>query len=330
MMKRVARNILIGVVAFFVIAVSAVIFIYMAYFSAPEKNAGPEYFILPRGITDKRDITNLLAEEGFIRSRTAFLLVFENLHSDTSVRAGGYELSKSMSVWEILANLTDDTEMEWVTIPEGLRKEEIAEIVKDALGWTEDKKAKWLAYTEGHPDHIEGVYFPETYLIPKNEDVDEVAMRMRNRFQEVFSKYSDEALAQNIKWTTVLKIASLIQREAADGNDMPVIAGVIWNRLDEGMKLDIDATIQYARGDEGDGWWAPISVSDKEIDSPYNTYMYAGLPPTPIANPGESAIQAVLYPEGNDCLFYLHAPDRTIYCSETYDEHLDNIEIYLK
>jgi UPF0755 protein len=324
------RNILIGSVGFLMLAILMLVFAYVAYFSAPEKNAGMEYFVLPRGVTDKRDITNLLAEEGFIRSRTAFLLVFENLYSDTHVRAGGYELSKSMSVWEMLANLTDDTEMEWVTIPEGLRKEEIAEILKDSLGWTEEKKEKWLAYTGGVPDHFEGVYFPDTYLIPKDEDVDEVAMRMRNRFQEVFAPYAEEALEQNIKWTTVLKIASLIQREAADGNDMPVIAGVIWNRLSEGMKLDIDATIQYARGDTGDGWWAPISLADKKIDSPYNTYMYAGLPPTPIANPGEKAIKAVLYPEKNNCLFYLHGPDRTIYCSVNYDEHLDNIEIYLK
>jgi UPF0755 protein len=122
---------------------------------------------------------------------------------------------------------------------------------------------------------------------------------------------------------------------------MPLISGIIWNRLLNGMRLQIDATIQYARGLDGyekeaedlqvgkSNWWTPMKKEDKEIDSPYNTYKYEGLPPTPIANPGIPAIEAALYPQETDCIYYLHS-DYQIHCSSNYDDHLDNIERYLK
>ena len=221
--------------------------------------------------------------------------------------------------------------MKWVVIPEGLRKEQIAEILATELGWSDQEKSDWVTkYTVMNDDYIEGVYFPDTYLIPKDESGLQIAQRFIDKFNEQFAPYAEKFAAQNIKWTTALKIASLIQRETGSKEDMPLIAGIIWNRLLQGMKLDIDATLQYARGDTGNGWWAPITVADKQIDSPYNTYLHSGLPPHPICNPGIDTIDAVLNPAKTECLYYLHDSNGQIHCAKTYEEHKANIEKYLK
>ena len=112
---------------------------------------------------------------------------------------------------------------------------------------------------------------------------------------------------------------------------MNLISGVIWNRLLNDQKLDIDATIQYATGKVGKQWWEPLTGADiRNTFSPYNTYKNKGLPPTPIANPGIATIKAALNPEDTDCFFYLHDPMGNIHCSVTYEEHLEYIDNYLR
>jgi UPF0755 protein len=221
--------------------------------------------------------------------------------------------------------------MKWVVVKEGLRKEEIAELLFRGLDWTEKEKETWIGVTTNQEaNYTEGVYFPDTYLIPTDEDGQDIAKRMRRRFEEKFKEYAEEAQKQNIRWPTVIKIASLVQREAAGKDDMALIAGIIWNRLLVDMKLDIDATLQYVVGSEEGGWWPKISAEDKLTDSPYNTYKYKGLPPTPIANPGIDAIEAVIFPKTTKCLYYLHDKKKEIHCAENYKDHQKNIEIYLK
>jgi len=110
---------------------------------------------------------------------------------------------------------------------------------------------------------------------------------------------------------------------------MPLISGIIWNRLLKGIKLDIDATVAYAKGNIKDGFWAPPKKADLKIDSPYNTYLYKGLPPTPICNPGIEAISAALYPASTTCLYYFHDENKIIHCSKSYEEHQENIKKYL-
>ena len=178
---------------------------------------------------------------------------------------------------------------------------------------------------------MEGTYFPDTYLIPVSESGLDMANRMTRRFDEQFAPYISQFAEQNIKWTTGLKLASIIQREAGGKDDMPIIAGIMWNRLNQDMNLEIDATIQYARGKTDTGWWMPIKAEDiTNIDSPYNTYKYKGLPPYPIDNPGIDAIESVLHSTETDCLYYLHDNNRQIHCAKTLEEHQANIEQYLK
>jgi len=308
----------------------AAIFTYLFLFGAPEKRVSTEEFIVNLNTADNQAVIKNLKSKGFIKHSWALNFVF-GFRNEQKIQPGGYEISKSMSPWKIAEILSQKPHLVWVIIPEGLRKEEISDILAKDLGWSADAKQKWITdYTAMKYDYFEGVYFPDTYLIPVDEQPLDVATRLQAKFQEEFAPYAAQALKQNIKWDTALKIASIIQREAGGKTDMPIIAGVLWNRLTIGMKLGIDATIQYARGNTGNGWWAPISVADKKIDSPYNTYLYAGLPPHPICNPGIEAIAAVLSPAKTDCLYYLHDSSRVIHCAKTYEEHLANIQKYLK
>lgn len=292
-------------------------------------NSKKEIFILD---SDKSDVLALkLEEEGYIKSMLFFEIVSKLKINDKKVQPGGYYLSKNMNVFEIANSIKEGPDLKWVLIREGMRKEQIGEELQSVLEWNEEELRKWNAiYTRMKPEYEEGVYFPDKYLIPVDENGAMIAKRMIDNFNSKFEKYAEEANEKNIKWTTALKIASLIQREAGGPSDMPLISGVIWNRLLDNQKLDIDATIQYALGKRNDNWWSPVSGSDiRNTDSEYNTYKYKGLPPTPIANPGIAAIDAAINPEDTDCLFYLHDRSREIHCSVTYEEHLENIEKYL-
>ncbi len=326
MEKRKIIRLLTGVI---VLVVFAVLVVYVVFFGAPQESAASELFIVPIG-ADRAQVIEKLSEGGFIKSSWAFGIALQ-LHGVSTLQAGGYKISKAMSVWETAGIIGQSPYMKWVTIPEGLRKEEIAELLQKKLGWSDAETQKWVTtYTAEKSDYFEGVYFPDTYLIPVDESPLDVAHRLQAKFEEKFAPYTKDAASQNIKWTTLLKIASIVQREAAGKNDMPLIAGILWNRLLKNMKLEVDATVQYARGDKGKGWWAPLSSVDKQIDSPYNSYKYAGLPPHPIANPGLDAIRAVLHPETTKCLFYLHDNSKMIHCAETYEAHQRNIRTYLK
>ncbi len=325
-MKGKGIRIILGILVAFVVA--AFVF-YMMFFGAPQGSAASEQFTVPVG-ADRAQIIAKLSEGGFVKSSWAFGIALQ-LRGAGTIQAGGYKISKAMSAWELAGIISQTPYLRWVTIPEGLRKEEIAKIFQEKLGWSDEETRKWIsANTAERNDYFEGVYFPDTYLIPVDESPLDVAHRLQAKFEEKFAPYAKEAVAQNIKWTTLLKIASIVQREAAGKSDMPLIAGVLWNRLLKNMKLEVDATVQYARGDKGKGWWAPLSSSDKQIDSPYNSYKYAGLPPHPIANPGLEAMRAVLHPEMTKCLFYLHDNSKMIHCAETYEEHQKNMRTYLR
>ncbi len=311
------------------LAVILGIVLYRQFFAA-SGSGEDERFIIPLN-TETSEVVKKLKNEGFIRDISGFDIALF-LHGGGSIRPGGYKISKGMSAWEMVSVMKNGPYMEWVTVPEGLRKEEIADILGETLGWTDQEKSDWInKYTAMKYDEIEGVYFPDTYLLPKDETGLQIADRLQTKFNEKFQPYADKFVKENIKWTTALKVASLVQREAADKTDMPLIAGILWNRLlnNPPMRLEIDATVQYALGKSGN-WWPKIKPADYKTDSPYNTYLNKGLPPHPICNPGINAIDAVLNPAKTDCLYYLHDADREIHCAVTYDEHLQNIEKYLK
>jgi UPF0755 protein len=305
---------------------------YNSLFGAPQKTMEVEIFTTPVTTVNKQNVVKKLKDNGFIRNVWAFNLALSRTSQE--IEPGGYKISKSMDVWKLAQTLTSSPSLKWVVIPEGLRKEEIGERLAKTFGWDEEQLKDWThTYTAMDYDHLEGVYFPDTYLIPVDESGLDIANRLQRRFDEQFAPFISKFLEQNIKWTTALKLASIVQREAGGKSDMPLIAGILWNRLLKDMKLEVDATVQYARDDRDNlttGFWKPIKPEDKEIDSEYNTYKYTGLPPFPICNPGLEAIESVLNPAETDCLFYLHDANRQIHCAKTYQEHLSSIDKYLK
>ena len=301
------------------------------FFGAPQSQEKKEVFTI--GLKqNESQILDKLKDQGFIKNKIAFNLVLSMKRKHDAMQPGGYNVSKNLNAWQLAEKLTSGPDMKWLVIPEGFRKEQIGEKLADTFGWSNEELDKWnMEYTKMRIDYIEGTYFPDTYLIPVDEGGFKIAQRMTRNFDEKFAPYISQFAEQNIVWTTGLKLASIVQREAAGKNDMPLIAGIIWNRLLGGMNLEIDATVQYARGKTDTGWWAPITAYDiRNIDSPYNTYKNKGLPPYPIDNPGLEAIEAVLYPTETDCLFYIHDSDRQIHCAKTMEEHQANIDKYLK
>lgn len=308
-----------------------ILFVSFLLFTAPQPHSQkPEVFTIALKSTESA-IIDKLKSQGFIRNIWAFKLVLTIKGKHNKIESGGYFLSKNLNIWQIADKLIAPPEMKWVVIPEGLRKEEIGEILAKTFNWSSDDLEKWNnTYTAMKIDYLEGVYFPDTYLIPVKENGLDIASRLIRRFDEKFAPYLPLFAKQNIIWTTGLRLASVVQREAAGKQDMPLVAGILWNRLLKEMNLEVDATVQYARGKTDTGWWTPIKASDiTEIDSPYNTYKYKGLPPHPISNPGINAIEAVLNPTETDCLYYLHDNNRQIHCANTFEEHKTNIEKYL-
>lgn len=286
-------------------------------------------FVVPQAAADF-DVPQALFAQKLIRNERVFGVFMSVFGSGKSVAPGGYRLNKTFTAWGLVKKLTNPPQFVWVSVREGLRKEQIGELLTTMLGWSQAQEKEWNAYKEDSSEYREGVYFPDTYLLPGDEPVSAVAQRFIDHFNEKIGPYVDKFAAQNVKWTTAVKIASLIERESGGDSDKALIAGIIWNRLDKDMKLEIDATLQYIKGNSEIGWWPRVVSDDKYLESPYNTYRNKGLPPGPISNPGIAAIAAALDSEKTDCIFYIHSSDRQIHCAVTYAEHVENIKKYLQ
>lgn len=229
----------------------------------------------------------------------------------------------------------------FVHIYPGMRREEIVEKYSNLLDWDEKDKQWFIASAPTDKvtgKYIDGYFLPKSYVVSKNATGEEVGKMMREEFDAAIEKRitaNDSSIKDKnqtnsvINLDTAVRIASLIQREAAGKQDMRLISGILWNRIFTGMKLDIDATLQYAKGTPED-WWPEVKSEDKYLKSPFNTYQNKGLPPSPISNPSIDAIAAAYNPEKTDCLFYLHDSKRQIHCTKTYEEHRANVEKYLK
>ena len=222
----------------------------------------------------------------------------------------------------------------YVVINPGMRMEEIADKIATIIPWTDKDKQEFLnSAPKDDNGPMEGFFLPGSYWVNINATGKDVANQMLTEFNK---QVGDKVLADSkiskgsskINLETAVRIASIIQREAAGSNDMKLISGVIWNRLFKGMNLGMDATLQYAKGTSKD-WWPDVLSADKKIDSPYNTYANIGLPPTAISNVSIDAIKAAYSPQKTECMYYLHDKNRNIHCSKTYAQHIDNIQVYL-
>jgi UPF0755 protein len=301
-------------------------------FRGPGKSPEKERFVIRLDSNEEQTVADL-KEKGFLKSPWLFNLVLTLKNWHGQILPGGYLLSKSMNAYELAQALVAGPYQKWVLIPPGKRKEQTAVILQKALDWSDGIAQGFILAAE------EGYLFPDTYLIDVDADPQEVVAKLRANFNEKFdAQLQKDLLAQNVRSNTALKIASLIERESGGEADKAVIAGIIWNRLNKGMKLEIDATVQYAITTENlkvnpnleDFWSFLPGGLVRKINSPYNTYLHIGLPPGPICSPSLSAIKATVYPAKTDALYYLHSSDKQIHTAKTYKEHLENIKKYLE
>jgi UPF0755 protein len=301
------------------------LFCFVLFVAISQSQEREVVFVPYTGDTDS--FITELSERGLIQNKFSEMLLRVILAVKGEIPAGGYEFSRGMGAVST-ALAIDEPQYEYILIFDGFRKGQIGEIIGEKLGWSEDKIK---SFGETSPicslKGDEGFLASGTYLIHKREDIEVVQETMQNTFNEVLDDLGIDEKDVNVP--EIITIASLIQREAAGKADMRIISGVIKNRLDKGMMLQIDATLQYARGKEGD-WWPIPRSEDKRIDSLFNTYMYEGLPPAPIATPSKEAISAALRPLRTDCLFYIHDKRRNIHCATNYEQHKKNIQYYLK
>jgi UPF0755 protein len=318
-----SRNkIIIIVLIIIAIAVGVVVFIYQRQFAAPQKTTETERIVV-NITTSEKDFIQKLKEQGYIRSEWAFNHVLQKKGWQGEILAGGYMVSKGMDAWQLANVLVNNPYQKWIVIPEGLRATEIAEKLQTILSWASTTTSEFLLNSK------EGYIFPDTYLINLDYTGKDVATRMQSQFNEKTGDLFKEAAKKDIRNDTLIILASLVQREAANDEEMPMIAGIIWNRWLKNMPFQIDATIQYALAKEGD-WWPKIKPEDYKLDSLYNTYVHKGKPPSPICNPGLAAINAVVNSEDSEYLYYLHDNEGQIHLAKTYQEHLNNIDKYLK
>jgi UPF0755 protein len=283
-------------------------------------------FVVTRG-QSVADIGDKLFESGLIKNSTAFKLYYRLNQEKYTVQAGSYELSPAMSVSEILEALSDGADDIWITFPEGLRREEISQSLQEYQLVNFDSE-QFLLQTVG----MEGRLFPDTYLVPKQIQTQAIITLMNNTFDQKIAQLSDQISRSDYSEEELLTIASLLEREAQGLDQMRRVAGVIYRRLEIGMPLQVDATLQYAKGfdEQTKSWWTVPLSADKELNSRYNTYQNPGLPPGPICNPGFEALQAAVDPLLSDNLFYIHDRSGQIHFARTLEEHNQNVNTYLR
>lgn len=291
---------------------------------------------IPSGATTT-DVAQILAEHGIIRDPAVFRYYVRYRELDDQIVSGRYELSAAMSADQILTKLVNgEVVVRRFTIPEGLTVEMMADLLAEAQ--VVDREAfldAALAAAAENPylpedveliQPMEGYLFPATYQYHSGITAEEVVAMLMARFEAV---WTPELLARademGLSVHEVTTLASIVETEARVAAEQPQIAGVYLNRLAVGMPLQADPTVYYALGLPRS---EALSYDDLEVDSPYNTYRYPGLPPGPIAAPGEGAIRAVLYPATHDYYYFVAKNDGSgeHYFATTYAEHLENVD----
>ncbi len=285
-------------------------------------------------ITEGESVTNILQnllEEDLITQKNYYYAkVYLKLNNlGASLQAGVYNLPRNLTITELIETLQYGREEEvWITIPEGLRKDEIAELINNELKNENFSPERFLALTEDaifiqtlelgvETDNLEGFLFPDKYSFSTEIDAEGVILKLIDNFKtKVTREYAYEDII----------LASIVEREGYNGNDRPIIAGIILKRFEEGWLLQTDATLLYPLKD----WKHPITQEVKEDNNPYNTYKNIGLPPTPICNPGLQSIEAVWNPTETRYYYYIHDNDGNPHYAETLDEHNENVNRYLR
>ncbi len=292
-------------------------------------------------------IANQLEGQGLITDAELFRRYVQYKNLDAGIQAGTYELRETMTIPEIARALQEaQAPDQQVTLPEGKRREELAQLISEQTGiapddfllltgndWRQTDLLTEYEFLAQVPvtATLEGYLYPDTYRIPLEATAYDLVDRMLANFErhvtpEIQARFAEHGLSLHEGVT----LASIVEREAVVAEERSLIAGVYHNRLNDGWPLSACPTVQYALGyqpEEGSWWKSQLYFADLEVASPYNTYRHQGLPPSPIANPGLPAIVAAANPAETDYYFFMvdcNAGDGSHLFAHTEAEHMDN------
>lgn len=341
-------KVLIVLIIIILLLIISSILVYNYEISAVSKDSFEVTLDIDSGST-YYSISSLLKENDLIKSEL-FYKIYIKLNNPSNLQKGKYVLNKNMSIKDIInkfemGDAKIDTSL--LVIPEG---KHITDVAISLSAITNYSEADWLNFWNSSDFinkvidkywfitdevlnsnlkyHLEGYFFPATYQILKSSTMEEITYKMLDKMDEVLSKYKND-INNGLTIHQILTLASIVEYEAKLDEDRPVVAKVFLNRLSLGMKLQSCATVGYAIGN----WKLSYTTSDLNVDSPYNTYMYYGLPVGPASLAGEASISAVIYPSNDNYLYFLanvfNENESKTYFSYTYSEHQSKCLLYL-
>ena len=318
--------------------------VYVVMFGTPDLKA-PATVEVPKG-AGVSDIAEKLKGAELIRSKFGFETLVWLMRASSKLQAGEYKFEGDLSLSDIVKVLTRGlgaiNEKE-LTFIEGWGIDDVGTYLEaQGVGTKRDfytlvgsgARVQGLGISEfeffkDKPAEvgIEGYMFPDTYRVAKDAKLEDVIQKMLKNFDtKLTAEMRADILAQGNAIFDIVRLASIVEKEVPHEEDRPIIAGILWKRLDIGMALQVDSTLNYVTGGKN----RALTSDELKIDSKYNTYKYRGLPPTPIGNPGLSALRAAIYPKRTAYLYFLSGKDGKTYFAKTLDEHNENKARYLK
>ncbi len=310
--------------------------VWLAVGLSPPRNVSPEkvFFEVEKGMGISAT-AQALKERGLIRARLPLMISYRLFFYPQKIKAGEYAFSSALRPKEILEMMVKGrVYLHPVTVPEGLTGQEIAPLIAPLLSDGERgfesafQDTASIRSIDPLAKNLEGYLFPETYSFARGISAKDATEAMISQFRSVFDetrKSRAKALGMDVREIVIL--ASLVEKESATAEEKRLISAVFHNRLRSGMKLDCDPTIIYALKQEGK-YTGNIRKKDMSLDSPYNTYLHAGLPPGPICNPGLEAIDAALSPVLEKYLYFVAKDDGSHHFSRTFAEHQNAVRRY--
>jgi len=298
-------------------------------------DASLQRVIITKG-SSAETISKKLKEEGVIRNPLAFKIYVQVTDKADKIQAGEFRLANNLDLSQVVNELQKGPTLLWVTIPEGLRREEIVEKIIIGLELESQIATQFRKEFLELTVRDEGYLFPDTYLFPRDVTAGVARARMLEVFKDqVEVKLQNEIAASRFDMNEILTLASIVERETRTAAERPIVAGIYLNRLEDGMPLQADATVQYAmanvacKNKTDCDWWPTPLLGDLEISSPFNTYKIAGIPPSPIANSGLTAIEAIVSPAETNYYYYIHDSDGNIHYAEDLAGHNENVRKYI-
>ncbi len=310
----------------FSFALLSVVFIFVLYLASM---SSPGYFPINTTYNLKSGQTLSLVASNFSEKRIirsefwfkSFVYIFSL--GESKIIEGSYYLSGKQNVitmaWRVSQGLLDVIPFK-IVIQEGLNNREIADIFSSKLSTFEKDKFLKLA------ENLEGYLFPDTYNVTSNMDEEQIIKMMNDNFNKKIKEFENQILLSGKTLPDIIKIASILEEEARTFESRSIISGILWKRISINMPLQVDCSFKYINGKTS----ATLSLEDLKIDSPYNSYLYRGLPPTAISNPGLMAIKVSIMPVITDYLYFLSDGDGNMHYAKTHDEHVANKEKYLR